>query len=243
MDKPSFPMIAAHTGCNSTPYNTIESFLEGIRLGADIVEVDLRIARDGTVILLHDDSPYIHECTFEQLNQLHVRTKVNPLYEWSDIVRLTDILQIAKQHRVKLNLDIKTAAAIEPVIQVVKQHDAVEQVFITGCSENITNCHRDIEVVFNTPTKLTTEEKNNYSLYVKKVCNIGVSGSYYGLNMHYETCRPELVEFAHEHGLAVWVYTVNDPDVMGRLIQSGVDAITTKDVIALTEMRRLCLSQ
>jgi glycerophosphoryl diester phosphodiesterase len=238
MDKPPFPIIAAHTGCNGTPYNTIESFFEGIRSGADIVEIDLRVIKDGTVILLHDDCPYIHECTFEQLNQLDVRTKVSPIYERNEIVRLTDILQLAKQYPVKLNLDIKTTATIEPVIQLVKQHDAVEQIFITGCSESITINHPDIQVVLNTPTRLTPEEKANYLLFANKVCNDGTHGSYYGLNMQYETCRPELVELAHERGLAVWVYTVNDPEAMCRMVDSKVDAMTTKKVTELVEMKR-----
>jgi glycerophosphoryl diester phosphodiesterase len=55
--------------------------------------------------------------------------------------------------------------------------------------------------------------------------------------MHIDTCRPEVVELAHERGLAVWVYTVNEPDAMLRLIRCGVDAITTKDVARLGELR------
>lgn len=232
-----FPLIAAHTGCNDTPYNTVESFMEGLRLGADIVEVDLRIVRDGTVILLHDDSPYIHEYDFGQLNEPDVRTKIHALYGRHEIVRLSDVLELAKKHNTRLNLDIKTVAAIEPVIRLVREHDAVERVYITGCSENITNRHSDIRVVLNTPTKLTPDERDSYRSFAEKVCLEGTRGCYYGLNMHIDTCRPEVVELAHERGLAVWVYTVNEPDAMLRLIRCGVDAITTKDVARLGELR------
>ncbi|NOU95747.1 glycerophosphodiester phosphodiesterase [Paenibacillus sp. LMG 31456] len=238
MGKPSFPKIAAHTGCGNTPDNTMESFMEGIRLGADIVEVDLRVGGDGTVVLLHDDSPYLHECTYEQLNQYEVRTKLSPLYENYEIVKLTDILEIVKQYDVKLNLDIKTPDTIEPTIKLVKQFNVVDQVYITGCSENITNRHPDIQVVFNTPKEFTTEERDNYSLYAVKVCEEVVLGRYYGLNMDYTTCRQEIVELAHASGLAVWVYTVNDPEAMIRFIRMGVDAITTKSVVELAELQK-----
>ncbi|NOU98230.1 glycerophosphodiester phosphodiesterase [Paenibacillus sp. LMG 31456] len=238
MDKPSAPKIAAHTGCGIAPDNTVESFMEGIRLGADIVEVDLRVTKDGIIVLLHDDSPLLHECTYEQLNQLETRVKVSAIYEKYEIVRLSDILQIAKQYEVKLNLDIKTPAAIEPAIQLVKQYQAENQVFITGCSESITSRHRDIQVVFNTPNEFTAEERNDYSLYAEKVCKESVSGSYYGLNMNYETCHQEVVDLAHASGLAVWVYTVNDPDVMRRFVQIGVDVITTRAVTELAGLTR-----
>lgn len=95
MEKPPFPKIAAHTGCGNAPDNTMESFMEGIQSGADIVEVDLRVAGDGTVILLHDDSPYLRECTYEQLNQYEIRTKLSSVYENYEIVKLTEILEIA----------------------------------------------------------------------------------------------------------------------------------------------------
>ncbi|MFC5647894.1 glycerophosphodiester phosphodiesterase [Paenibacillus solisilvae] len=62
-------LVAAHTGCGIHPDNTLASFLEGIQLGADIVEVDVRVSHDGTPILLHDDSPYLLSHTYEQLNR------------------------------------------------------------------------------------------------------------------------------------------------------------------------------
>ncbi len=238
----SFPMIAAHTGCGSAPDNTVQSFLEGIQLGADVVEVDLRVTKDGTVVLLHDDHPYLHECTYEQLNQYEVRTKVSLIYEQHEIVRLTDILQIAMQRNVKLNLDIKTPAAIEPTIRLVKQFGAVAQVFITGCSDNVTNRHSDIQVVYNTPNEFTAIETVDYPLYAVKVCKEAVLGSYYGLNMDYRTCRQELVELAHSFGLAVWVYTVNNSEDMDLFIRIGVDAITTKEVTALVEFKKRAAS-
>jgi len=231
-----FPLIGAHTGCDGTPYNTIESFLKGVNLRADIVEVDLRTCRDGTVILLHDDCPYIHEYGFEQLNRLPLRSQLGPVYERHELVRLTDILPLAFKHRVRLNLDIKTPEAIEPVIRLVKRHEAEGQVFVTGTSDGIAAAHRDIRVVFNTPTKLTPES-SDYASYARQLCDEMVRGMYYGLNMHVGTCLPEAVELAHERGLAVWVYTVNDEETMRRMIRFGVDAITTKNVAGLIDLK------
>jgi glycerophosphoryl diester phosphodiesterase len=46
--------------------------------------------------------------------------------------------------------------------------------------------------------------------------------------MNYRTCFEPIVETAHEHGLILWVYTVNEPTEMDRFIRMGVDAITTR---------------
>lgn len=46
--------ITARSGCNGTPDNSMESVLTGIRLGADCVEVDVRMNEQGGLWLSHD---------------------------------------------------------------------------------------------------------------------------------------------------------------------------------------------
>lgn len=75
------PLVTAHTGCGVAPGNTIESFLEGAHAEAEIIEIDLRIAKDGTVILLHDDSPLLLEYTYDELNQIPIRTQLGRHYD------------------------------------------------------------------------------------------------------------------------------------------------------------------
>src|SRR4029450_8386641 len=51
----AFPIVVAHRGASSTrPENTIPSFEEAIRLGAGIVEFDVRLSRDGVPVVIHD---------------------------------------------------------------------------------------------------------------------------------------------------------------------------------------------
>src|SRR5688500_3693889 len=51
----AFPAIVAHRGASSTmPENTLASFDEAVRLGARIVEFDVRLSRDGVAVVMHD---------------------------------------------------------------------------------------------------------------------------------------------------------------------------------------------
>lgn len=51
----AFPAIVAHRGASSTrPENTLDAFEEAIRLGAGIVEMDVRLSRDGVPVVMHD---------------------------------------------------------------------------------------------------------------------------------------------------------------------------------------------
>ena len=48
------PYITAHSGCEGTPDNSLESVRAGVDLGADFVEVDVRLDPEGTPRLTHD---------------------------------------------------------------------------------------------------------------------------------------------------------------------------------------------
>lgn len=232
-----FPLVGAHTGGGAAPDNTIESFWEGVQSGADIVEIDLRATADGTVVLLHDPSPLLLQHTYEQLNRVENRIQLSPVYEHRDIVKLANILDIAKQRNIKLNLDIKNEETVAPAMECVIRHGMENQVFVTGCSAGIAGKYNGIRVVYNTPDELSEADIADYRAFAQRVCDEALRSSAYGLNMDYRTCRQELVDAAHPRQLAVWVYTVNAPDELKRCIGMGVDAITTRAPLALMELK------
>ena len=229
-------MVAAHTGCGIHPDNTMASFLEGMELGADIVEVDVRVSRDGIAILLHDDSPYLYTHTYEQLNDPDVRQLLDPAYKEHEIATLEQVLRASESLGMKLNLDLKTAAAIDPTVKLIRQFGAQKRVFITGCSDGITKQYPDIQVMLNTPDELSMGQMERYGEFAEGLCSEAVQCGYVGVNMNGFTCLPPIVNKAHASGLLVWVYTVNDRSVMEWFLGNRVDAITTRQPKILLEL-------
>lgn len=227
MNNMQFPLIGAHTGGGLAPDNTMESFWEGVHSGADIVEIDLRVTADGTVVLLHDHSPLLEKYSYDELNQPELRVQLSPIYKNCEIVKLADVLAASLKHGVKLNLDIKYVEAVEPTIQLVRSVGAQHLVYVTGCSDGITEHYNDIRVVYNTPDILSDDELLHYPEFAERICAQAAHDGAYGLNMSYITCAREIVQCGYKHGLAIWVYTVNDVDDMAYFIDMGVTAITT----------------
>ncbi|BBI36367.1 glycerophosphodiester phosphodiesterase [Cohnella abietis] len=222
-------LIAAHTGSGVHPDNTMASFLEGLELGADILEVDVRVTQEDTAILLHDDSPYLQTYSYEQLNEPDVRIKLDPIYKDHEIAKLEQILRVSEPFGTKLNLDLKTSACIDSTVQLIRQFAAQDRTFITGCSESITMRYPDIQVMMNTPDELSSWEMVRYDEFVESMCNQARQGGYTGLNMNGLTCLPEIVNRAHEFDLKVWVYTINERRAMEWFLEMQVDAITTRE--------------
>lgn len=53
--KPDSPLLIAHRGLSAVaPENTLSAFKHAIRSKADMIEVDVRLTKDGTPVIIHD---------------------------------------------------------------------------------------------------------------------------------------------------------------------------------------------
>src|ERR671911_1680403 len=95
----AFPAIVAHRGASSSrPENTIPSFEEAVRLGAGIVEFDVRLSRDGVAMVMHDPTVdrttdgtgFVHELTASELSSLNAGTENEP----TPVPALAEVLAI-----------------------------------------------------------------------------------------------------------------------------------------------------
>ncbi len=226
MTRTARPLAAAHTGCGAAPDNSWSSLLEGIASGAAIVEVDVHVCKGGTAILLHDDSPLLAECTYEQLNRPETRARLSSHDAAHELVRLEDALRELVSADLLVNLDLKSEAAIDPAMKLVRQLDAQDHVFTTGCSDGLPARYPDIRAMWNAPSRLPEDEGEE--LFAQRICEYAAAHRYHGLNLNHATCSEAVVRRANEMGLPISAYTVNDEDEMKRLIGLGIAAITTR---------------
>ena len=116
------PLVIAHRGVpGQAPENTLESFALAIKQGADVLETDLHITRDGAIVLFHDthlgrmtdgDGP-IFAHTLAELKRLKVR---RPDGSWSaqQVPTLMELLAMT-QGQVPLLLELKDWRFTEPL--------------------------------------------------------------------------------------------------------------------------------
>ena len=221
-------LVIAHTGCNGTQPNTIDSLLAGKAWGADICEVDLRSTLDGQVILWHDDvlqtenGPNIAIADLS-LKELFLRqTEANA----SDICTLPELCEVAKEQNIRLNLDIKDDQCVPHVVRIIKEHRLQESVFFTGC-----------ESLRAKQVKTLLPEANvflNISDFPVREC---VRADYCGLNLPYSLYSQSLQDYAQQAGLWVWVWTV-EQDFHRFTTAQGITTNHVKELAAFRRLRR-----
>src|SRR5262245_10283022 len=127
----SGPRVAAHRGGYGLPdSNTVARFEIARSQGADIVETDLRVSKDGVVFLFHNGlldevtscKGRFAERTAAQLARCHLRGLDRGPDRFEDALRWS-------RGRVVIDAELKAADATEPAIDLVRRYKAFDWVY------------------------------------------------------------------------------------------------------------------
>jgi glycerophosphoryl diester phosphodiesterase len=222
------PLVTAHTGCEGTPENSLESIRAGIDAGADTVEIDVRATWDRVPILMHDDhvvyegrTTEVEELTLAQINTALPRPAVT----------LDEALAYAAAQEVTLNLDLKDDGCIHPTVSLVRHHGLSDRVIITGCGPARAAAVRasgpELPVLLNVQPEDVGRNAEAYLESVERICRTATENGCCGINIPYLLCRRELVQKARSRYLPVSVWTVDEEAAILDMADMGVDSITT----------------
>lgn len=220
--------IIAHTGCEETTHNSLESCYAGYRAGAGILEVDVRETRDHVAILQHDDDHRLHEMTYAEI-----------LSAGWQLERLDTVLNVFKEVPVSFNLDLKTAKAGDAAMSAIAATGTWDQALFTGATLQVEQSPYAHHVMWNLPNFGLDMPEEQYRDEICEWVGRASRSGFRGINANYESCRPYLVEQAHASGLKVWIYTLpSHNDLFLSYARMGVDGISTYEVADYSERVR-----
>jgi glycerol kinase/glycerophosphoryl diester phosphodiesterase len=243
-------LIVGHRGAAArAPENTAASLAAGLDAGADQIEIDAGLSRDGRVVLLHDTT--LNRTTngrgplrgrdFRQVASLDAGSWFAPRYSGEPPIDLDDALAIVRP-RIPLIVEIKPVGrerprGVDPVDRATV--DAVLAAFArTGGFRGVTmssagwtlllEASRHIRGIDLALTVGSTETRDPITWAQR----IGATA----LHPNRRLCTPAFVARARGLGLLVIAYTVNRASELAPLLEAGVDGVFTDDPAA---MRRL----
>ncbi len=246
--KVQIPLITAHEGCENSPGNTINSVQAGINANADIIEVDVRATEDKIAILSHSsliktisgEEISLGNINFDDLLKLEKDNKIIFDHPGGKITKLEEIFDLIRKNNKILNLDAKDDESIEPLVHAVKNANMLDYVIISGCerirASYLKKNYPEFQVLFNVGETLSDLIGIDYNSAVKTVCQYATQAGCCGINIPYQFCTEELVNYAHLRFLPVSVWTIDDIAKMNKYIKMGVYSITTKKP---KELRRI----
>jgi glycerophosphoryl diester phosphodiesterase len=223
------PLAFAHRGgALEGEENTMAAFCNAVRLGYRYLETDVQASRDGVAVIFHDD-------TLERV--MGVPGRVADL-TWADLSRLRttggetlprlDEL-LATWPEVRVNLDPKSDAAVEPMADIIRRANALPRVCVGSFDVRRTLRLRKIlgEELCWSPSHGGVARMWlagwGLPLGAPEFPAIQIPPAFRGLPL----ATPRLVSAAHAQGGQVHVWTVDDETEMERLLDIGVDGLMT----------------
>lgn len=217
------PQVIGHRGASaSEPENTIDAFRLAVVQGAHGVELDVRRAADGVSVVHHD------------ANLLDGRLiAATPSGEMPPSVpTLATVLAAGPWF---VNIEIKNdrdgpdhdpgQRLVSAVLADIAAHGAAGRVLISSFDWATVRRVRELAPALAVAWLVWTGTPGDAGAWVARAAEAGMQG----INPEDVLVDEALVAAAHERGLAVSVWTVDDPDRIRALARLGVDAVITND--------------
>ncbi len=198
--------VTAHTGCEGTKDNSLESIAKGAEAGADIVEIDLHFLADGTPVLSHNKPDGSEEL---------------PTFE-SALQALCDL-------DIRMNIDVKATDNIAEVYSLIKKYSLESRVFFTGVEEEKVPAIKSDAPGIPYFLNVGVDKKKNADFsYLESLTEKVKDCGAIGINMKFVNASDELVRFFRSEGLLISLWTANKKKDMLRCLFLQPDNITTR---------------
>jgi glycerophosphoryl diester phosphodiesterase len=240
----SRPRVFAHRGGGSlAPENTVAAFDNGLALGADGLEIDVHLSRDGRVVVHHDQSldrttnlrGLVSDYTAEELarSDAGYHFRANGAFPFRGrgfgVPALADVLERYRTVPIIIEMKMNSVEMARAVVEVVRAASAVDRVCLGSFGLRALRAARSLEPAVATSA---SREEVRWALY-RSWCRWPVSRAPYGGFQVPEwsgwtrVVSPRFIAVAHRAGLAVQIWTVDAESDARRLLGWGADGLIT----------------
>jgi glycerophosphoryl diester phosphodiesterase len=243
LDPHARPVIGHRGNRAHAPENTLPSLLDAVALGADALEFDVQVTRDGVLVLLHDltldrttdATGALSAYTLADLRRIDAGARFTPDgrdFPWrgrgAGIPLFDDVVE-ALPRTLPFIIEIKTPMATPAVMAAIKRHGLAERVIVAGFDPASTMPLRGGDVALGASTPdvagllLPSLMRRKVSApWFRALC---IPPTYRGVPVPIAA----MVRATRNHGVVTHVWTVNEPAQAQQLWRSGVQGIITDD--------------
>ena len=246
------PLVIAHQGGKHlAPGNTIEAFQNAVDLGADVIETDIHITKDGQLVTIHDPtvdattdgSGYVKDYTLKELQRLDAAYYFQDLkgeYSFRGksiyVPTLEEVFQRFPDMRINIevkddNPEERIEEMVQKLIKLIEEYDMEDKVLIASFDQDIINL---VEAYSKgrVATQGGKQEAKKFvilhKLFMRNLYKTSVDAFQLPLQEgNLDLTQSILISGAHRIGLQVHYWTVNDRETMEKLINLGADGIIT----------------
>ena len=248
-------LVHGHRGARAIyPENTVPAFEYAIKIGADVLEMDVAVTKDNVLVISHDPhinpeickGPHpgvaIHQLTLAELREYDCGALKNPHFPKQQpvpgtrIPTLDEVLSLSRGNNVQFNIETKSFPdhpELTPppdvfarmLLDVIRKHQLDSRVIVQ--SFDFRTLHATKRLAPN--IRLSALWEGDARPFVD-IAHAGEAGI---ISPLFKLVTPQQVKSAHDAKIQVVPWTADTPADWQMLIDAGVDAIITDDPAAL----------
>jgi glycerophosphoryl diester phosphodiesterase len=241
VDGGSGPLAFAHRGgAAAGDENTLEAFARAVSIGYRHLETDVHATSDGVVVVFHDRTTdrmlgrpgRIGDVSWADL----ITVRVNGA---AAVPRLDELLTAFPDRF--LNIDMKSAASVAPTVDVVRRTGSAGRVLLASFDDRrLAEARR----LAGPDVATSLGERGAAAVWLASRAGRGgvrAAGRAVAAQMPLRAgpitvTDRRFIDYAHRLGLAVHVWTVDDPADIRVLLDAGVDGIMTDHIDVLRDV-------
>lgn len=222
----------AHRGASAVaPENTMPAFIEAQNQGADGIECDIQITRDGVPVVIHDESlarttngtGLVSQHTFAELQAYDAGAWFHPKYAKTSIPALEEVFLWLKTNALRLNIELKptfdTTKKVEKrVVDLIHQYKMSDRTVISSYDPRLLyslhQLDRHIETAY-------------IHFFFTEPWDIANSVAAKAVHYFYPLVTEATIQQAKRHRLNIVPYTVDDWSDISRMLRYDIHGIIT----------------
>ncbi|MGH9966639.1 MAG: glycerophosphodiester phosphodiesterase [Pyrinomonadaceae bacterium] len=253
------PLIIGHRGAATlAPENTLRAFERAMQDGADGIEFDVRLSRDGVPVVIHDATlartglinELVAELTWEELQKIdvgswfyrHQRT-TTPDPEREKLPSLHQVFDFFRRQAGLLYLEMKSESAdgsrlAVEVVRAIREHSMDGRVVVSSFDISLVQEVKNIDSGIRTAALFEPRLSHPVAFVRKmKLVEIAKASGADEIALHYALAGRRVVEKAKQTQLGVVVWTVDNPTWIERARLQGIRALITNKPAAMLRLR------
>ncbi|CAH0345670.1 glycerophosphodiester phosphodiesterase [Bacillus sp. CECT 9360] len=226
-------LIFAHRGSSGThPENTMISFQEAKRAGADGLEIDVQLSRDGEIVIIHDEkldrttngTGYVKDNTLEQIKSYNASHQFDKQYGCTEIPTLVELFDWLQGNDLLCNIELKNGVFPYPgmeekVIGLIRSYRLEDRIILSSFN------HYSLVYCVRIAPELETAPLYRDGLYMPWVYAQSIGAK--AIHPSIKAAPDYIINSAIRAGTKVRPFTVNNETRMEELIRIGCSAFFT----------------
>ncbi len=250
--KPDVKVIAHRGGSHLAPENTMAAFKNAIKLGVDMIEIDVEQTIDSVVVVIHDatvdrttnGTGAVDTLTWEYVKSLNAsQSWKGNNHKNEKISTLDEVLELLKGTGVTLLIEIKEGSERYPGIEkrtvdAIQRFNAYSWTIVQSFNKKaIDRVKQDDENIKTFYLLGRSNFREYYNLIRReREQNPSLKFNYDGLAVSYKAWSKQSLDSVKQMGLETYGWTVGDTIAMKKLIDDGITGIITDDPDKLLEI-------